>query len=663
MSDGEGMPRTGPPLFILSFRQRDELAAQAAGAGWHVVAARRLEGAERRLVTSGAGVAVVDARGALDDGLAATAELGGHVAATGGALLALVSRGDVGAIGRFYDAGATHFLASPATEPEFAQALRFAARHAERMAGEWRPAGPAAPLGWRCDPGSGTIRLTPALAVQLELPEERSPRQMMRAIDPSEWRVAFEALRRLASRGTTAFAHELAPFGRVVQHLQRDAATGAIDSLVEPLGTPPDAAERVRGAWTGARDANAARRWIERRIDDGDQPIVVVLVALTRFDIVNAAYGRPAGDAMLRAALRRIDDVARDLFGRDAVVARIGGSEFLLACAAGGERAGLAIARLTGALARPFAVAGSLAVLGSRVGAAERDVRDTAATLMRRASEALADAKASDSATLKVAGQSGVAPIDALAIDLHRAIERHEIEVLFQPQVAIATGRVIGVEALARWAHPTLGVLGADTLFAAAERADLGIALSDRIQALTLATAATWPASLGELRLALNLTAADIARPGFADTFLERVVASGFDAARLTVEITESGLIEDLGAASALLTALRGAGLRAAIDDFGTGYSSLAYLKALPLDYLKIDKALSQDIAGTARDRVVVRGVIEMARSLALAVVAEGVETPEQLDLLAQEGCNYYQGFLCAEALDVATLARLVEKA
>jgi EAL domain-containing protein (putative c-di-GMP-specific phosphodiesterase class I) len=175
-----------------------------------------------------------------------------------------------------------------------------------------------------------------------------------------------------------------------------------------------------------------------------------------------------------------------------------------------------------------------------------------------------------------------------------------------------------------------------------------------------MARAAAWPAALAGLRLSLNLTAGDIARPGFADLFLDRIDASGFPRKRLTLEITESGLIEDLGAASTLLATLRSAGCRIAIDDFGTGYSSLAYLKSLPLDYLKIDKKLAQDIAGTARDRVVVRGVIDMARSLGLSVIAEGVETTEQLDLLAKEGCQYYQGFLCSEPVDVAALLSLM---
>jgi EAL domain-containing protein (putative c-di-GMP-specific phosphodiesterase class I) len=137
---------------------------------------------------------------------------------------------------------------------------------------------------------------------------------------------------------------------------------------------------------------------------------------------------------------------------------------------------------------------------------------------------------------------------------------------------------------------------------------------------------------------------------------------SGFERSRLTVEVTESGLIEDLNAAAALLANLRAGGLRVAIDDFGTGYSSLAYLKALPLDYLKIDRRLSQDITGSARDRIVVRGVIEMARSLGLAVIAEGVETEEQLTLLAREGCNYYQGYLCSPPVSESALARLMDR-
>ncbi len=249
-----------------------------------------------------------------------------------------------------------------------------------------------------------------------------------------------------------------------------------------------------------------------------------------------------------------------------------------------------------------------------------------------------------------------------LEAELPDALTRGEIDILFQPQVKMADGRMIGVEALARWRHPRLGEIDAPTLFAVAERSGRMLDLSRHVQRAALNEAASWPAALGRLRIAINVTSIDIAQPDFADRFIAQVAATGIDRDRVTVEITESGLIADLATASTLLADLRAHGLRVAIDDFGTGYSSLAYLKALPLDYLKIDKQMAQDIEGTPRDRVVVRGVIDMARALGLAVIAEGVETERQLTLLAAEGCNYYQGYLYAPALTSAALVAMVTR-
>lgn len=400
----------------------------------------------------------------------------------------------------------------------------------------------------------------------------------------------------------------------------------------------------------------AVAEWLDVHPD-----AAVLLVSLSRFDFVNAAYGRAAGDALLLAAEARITAVAEQLFGQDAIVARLGGATFALAAIAQrgiGEAASL----LDAALARPFAVGDGAAVLGTRFGIAERHAGEDGHDLLRLATEALATARASDGATIRVAAAATGAPLDALAVDLHRAIERGEIELRFQPQVDIATDRTVGVEALARWDHPRLGPLGADTLFAAAERADLGVALSDHIQRIVLACASRWPPTLQGLRLSLNLTAADVSRPGFAALFLARVDASGFPRDRLTLEVTETGLIGDLAAAAEVLTTLRAAGCRVALDDFGTGYSSLAYLKALPLDTIKIDRALTIDIAGTPRDRVVVRGVIGIARGLGLGIIAEGVETQEQCDLLAAEGCDQYQGFLSAPALTETALVEFLQR-
>jgi diguanylate cyclase (GGDEF)-like protein len=389
------------------------------------------------------------------------------------------------------------------------------------------------------------------------------------------------------------------------------------------------------------------------------------LHAVSRFDAINAAFGRSTGDSVLQAVARRIERQV-DGDGRPRIVARMAGAEFAVLL---GRPSSLAEGRflagqLVEAIARPFMSGDHAITLASRVGVVAAAPGDDPAGLLRRASAALAEARGAESAPVRVLdehAESDNAMGDQLAIDLRRALDQDEIEIRFQPQVSIPGGRIVGAEALARWRHPVLGELGAITLFTVAERSDYLAQLSDHVQRKAIQEAAAWPEALSRLRLSVNITAADILRPGFAAQFIELVTKSGFEPARLTVEVTEGGLIEDLNAAARLLAELRQGGLRVAIDDFGTGYSSLAYLKALPLDYLKIDKRLSEDISGSHRDRVVVRGVIDMARSLGLGVVAEGVETEEQLALLAQEGCNLYQGFLCAPPLETAELIRIVD--
>ena len=308
------------------------------------------------------------------------------------------------------------------------------------------------------------------------------------------------------------------------------------------------------------------------------------------------------------------------------MVARLGGSEFVLVIEAAGAAVTAAITALDAALARPFAVADALAVLGCRFGVAQRQPGDDAAALLRRASEALAEAKASDGrcCTSRCPTASCRSTRWRSTCTMRSSATRSTSASSLRSRSP--AGKITGVEALGALEPPGAGPLGADTLFDAADRADLGIALSDHIQQLVLARAAAWPEVLGTLRVSLNLTAADITRPGFAALFLARIDASGFPRGRLTVEITETGLIEDLAAASALLAELRGAGCRVAIDDFGTGYSSLAYLKSLPLDYVE-----DRQVAGTGHRRHGARPRGGRRRdhdgaSLGLAVIAEGVE-------------------------------------
>lgn len=241
--------------------------------------------------------------------------------------------------------------------------------------------------------------------------------------------------------------------------------------------------------------------------------------------------------------------------------------------------------------------------------------------------------------------------------DLLAAVIAHQqIAVAFQPQIDPATGEVRGAEALARWDR----VAGAEALFERAEAAGLSERLSRLVQHKALRAAAAWEGPLRRLRVSMNLLADEILQEGYVDWLLDEVRAVGIDPKRVTIEITETALLSDLERVAINLERLREAGIKVALDDFGTGYASLAYLGSLPLDALKIDRGLIARIGTSERDRIVVRSIFSLARELGLTVIVEGVECTSQLVLLAEWGCDLYQGFLGAGALDEQELSRFV---
>lgn len=419
---------------------------------------------------------------------------------------------------------------------------------------------------------------------------------------------------------------------------------------------------------TGLKNRHGAIHWLDTYLGSMMGSPVVILMSIGPFDRINAAYGETAGDALLGRIARRVERIAEDYVGTNVLVARITGTEYMIGippATLDSDRVVFLARHLIASIGQPFSAGDHLIRLTARCGIAEGLPDDDATRLLRRAGTALADAKRSDGEGIRILTarvRSREADPDRLESDLRLALDRGEVEIAFQPQYAFSTNALTGVEALARWNHPHYGALGAGALFSAAERSDFMLPLSAHIQNEALKQAAAWPAEMAKLRLSLNITASDIAQPQFLDQFLTLIGKSGFPRDRLTVEITESGLIEDMASATVLLEQLRDAGLAVAIDDFGTGYSSLAYLKSLHLDYLKIDSGLAQDIAGSERDRIVVRGVIQMAKSLGMQVIAEGVETDIQRQLLAEEGCDFYQGFLKSRALSSAALVELVTR-
>lgn len=240
--------------------------------------------------------------------------------------------------------------------------------------------------------------------------------------------------------------------------------------------------------------------------------------------------------------------------------------------------------------------------------------------------------------------------------DLAGAIARGEIETVYQPQFTLPGERLIGAEALARWQHPLLGEIGAGPLFAIAEEQGVTTRLSHRIVANALAQFALWPQ---HLRLSLNVMPEEVAASDFAVGFLERVERAAVNPARLTVEITEEVLLGDLPKAAVTLGTMREAGIRIALDDFGAGFCNFRYLKVLPLDYLKLDRSMVEGVAEDERDLAVLRGIVAMGRALGLRVIAEGIETEAQRDIVEAEGCDTYQGFLRAAPMSAKAFREL----
>ncbi|MDZ4139967.1 MAG: EAL domain-containing protein [Erythrobacter sp.] len=245
-----------------------------------------------------------------------------------------------------------------------------------------------------------------------------------------------------------------------------------------------------------------------------------------------------------------------------------------------------------------------------------------------------------------------------LEADLLSALDRREIEVLFQPQFSCVTGAVVGAEALARWRHPSLGEIGARDLFAVAERAALVAPLSRHVVARALEDAATWP---DNLTLSLNITPEELGDPRFAADFAALIGRSEIAPQRLMLEITEDLLLRNLPQAASALKALRGLGFRTALDDFGAGFCNFRYLRELPLDALKLDKAMVDSVPGDATALAVLRAIMQLGKALGLAVYAEGIESEIQRAAITAEGCDYWQGFLRAQPMpseSVLALAR-----
>jgi diguanylate cyclase (GGDEF)-like protein/PAS domain S-box-containing protein len=389
----------------------------------------------------------------------------------------------------------------------------------------------------------------------------------------------------------------------------------------------------------------------------------VLVVDLDRFKRVNDGLGALVGDAVLRDAAQRIVAVVRSID----LVARRGGDEFVVVMPTGLTDAVRVARALLVAISRPMTVEGQEIHLTCSIGIAMAPADgDHPDTLLRRANAALHQAKLLGRNQISVyAGASHDTDPERLVLEsaLRHALREEQFELHYQPQVDLRRGLIVGVEALLRWNHPTLGSVAPDRFIPIAEETGLIVAIGEWVLRRAMAQAASWQrAGLPPLRMAVNLSARQLLQPDLAQRIEDLLAVTGLDPRLFGIEVTESMLIANFEQAVMHLRALRALGVEVSLDDFGTGYSSLSYLRRLPVDVVKIDRSLVPDVTAPAEDVSITRAIITMAHQLHMKVLAEGVESEGQAALLAANRCDQMQGYWFSAALPAAKLETLLRE-
>ncbi|HVJ97572.1 MAG TPA: EAL domain-containing protein [Acidimicrobiia bacterium] len=390
----------------------------------------------------------------------------------------------------------------------------------------------------------------------------------------------------------------------------------------------------------------------------------VLYVDLDRFKTVNDTLGHAGGDALLKEAARRIVISVREAD----TVARLGGDEFVIICEdlTGVHDAVEVTERVAAALRAPYAISGDRVHANASIGIAlSAGGQDDADALIANADIAMYRAKQNGRDRYELfdeAMQTWVTKQNALEHDLRRALARNEMHLEYQPIVTAESAEIRGFEALLRWSRPGHGLVPPDEFIPTAEDTgmivDIGAWVLDEACQRGAQLAAAWPDR--RLGIAVNVSSRQIADQNFVETVAGALSRSGLDANRLTLELTESTIIEDTVNTQVVLQALRELGINLSLDDFGTGYSSLTYLRSLPINVVKIDKSFVRTLGTEREDTAIVSAVLSLARNLDVVVVAEGVETPEQLAVLLQLDCPYLQGYLFSRPVKGEQLDDLV---
>lgn len=398
--------------------------------------------------------------------------------------------------------------------------------------------------------------------------------------------------------------------------------------------------------------------------------LAVLYVDIDDFKLVNDRFGHAAGDRMLVEVAERLAGCVR----RGDTVSRLGGDEFavLLEQTSGQADAQQSAGRVLDALSREFTVAHADLSISASIGIAVASPGDSPDEVLRNADVAMYRAKGAGkgcAVTFETGMYESLLDKIELEADLRRAVESEDIEVYFQPIVDLENERVVGVEALARWRHPTRGVVPPAIFIPLAEESGVINELGRQVLSRACSYIGGWQQRHPEappLSVSVNVSARQLQRPGLVEEVARALAAGGLDPGSLVLEITESVLMQDTEGTLARLEDLKGLGVRLALDDFGTGYSSLSYLRRFPVDLLKIDQSFVSALCARDEVRLIIEAIITLADALGLQSVAEGVEELDELAALRTAGCRLGQGFhfakpMSAEALEQFLTGSLAE--
>jgi diguanylate cyclase (GGDEF)-like protein len=493
-----------------------------------------------------------------------------------------------------------------------------------RVPGSVRPGGVAETMGF------GSMAAIPLLS-------RDGPLGLVLCGDPrprTQWR-----------RGDRDLLTQLALQGTIVVDNARLRAAERRDATQDPL--------------TGLANRALFLDRVGHALDRADRqagPVGVMFVDIDDFKVVNDSLGHHLGDSVLIAVAERLKASTRP----GDTVARLGGDEFAVLLESGQmpQAAETVAGRIATQLAEPIQIGTDDVSVRASIGIAvgQPSIHGPDA-LLRDADLAMYLAKRNGKGRFEMfqpaMHEQAVRRLETAA-DLRRGIEGHQLEVFYQPIIDTTTATTIGAEALVRWHHPTRGLVNPSEFIPVAESTGLIVALGQWVLAEACRQAQTWRhhhITNDTFYISVNLSARQLQDPTLIDDVTAALHHSGLPASALVLEVTESIIMADLDTAMARLHALKNLGLRLAIDDFGTGYSSLSYLRNFPMDIVKIDKSFVDHITIDTEGRAMVRGVIDLSSALGLTTIAEGVEHPNQLDLLRQLGCHSVQGFLFAQPM------------